>query len=223
MSTQKPFSTISFNSETFLCSVLANLKQKHILAEYAYILHKAEDDEAGEKDHFHVYMLPNKRVDTEILRAMFREFDPSNPKFPLGCLPFVASDFSNWYLYARHNVAYLKSKGQARKYSYLDSDIRASDDDWFRYEKRSIKIESLGGVSVMKRAIKRGVSWEEFFASGAVPINQVRAWRDSWFTLYEQFVEHNDGEIPKKTREKAGDEPIAGIDDRLLDDDWYKD
>lgn len=221
MSTQKPFSTISFNTEEFLFGVLSELKRKHILSEYAYILHKAEDDEAGDKDHFHVYMLPNKRVDLEELRAKFSEFDPTNPKHPLGTLPFRPSDFSNWYLYALHNPAFLKGKGQSRKFSYLDSDIRCSNDDWLRYEKKSINIEALGGVPIIKRAILRGYSWEDFVSSGAVPIQQIRSWRECWFALYEQFLRNTDGELPaKKTLDES--EPVPGLDDRLLDDEWFK-
>ena len=66
MQTCKPISTISYNSEEFLKSVLDNLVRTHVIDFYMYIKHIGEIDLFGEqeKDHIHLFLIPNKRINT---------------------------------------------------------------------------------------------------------------------------------------------------------------
>lgn len=127
MATQKPISTVSFNSESFLKEKLDNLYKQHIIQAYMYICHKGED---GDKDHIHLRIEPNKRIDPMDLNDLFLEYDPLNPR-PRACRPFRFSKEEHWFLYAVHDPQYLKIKykggEKGEKLPYKWQDIRANE------------------------------------------------------------------------------------------------
>lgn len=126
MATQKPISTISYNSEAFLREKLEAWYEAHIIQAYMYICHKGED---GDKDHIHLRIEPNKRIDPMDLQNELREFTANNPK-PLGCRPFRPSIEEDWLLYAVHDEKYLALKypdDKSEKIPYKWEDIKASD------------------------------------------------------------------------------------------------
>ena len=105
MITSKPVGTISYNTESFLISVLDRLVKSRIVCNYWYILHHGEN---GDKNHYHVRLELAKRYDTSCIRDMFDEPDPTSDK-PLGCMPFVYSDLSHWIMYVLHDDKYLRN------------------------------------------------------------------------------------------------------------------
>lgn len=130
MATQKPISSISYNTLPFFESVVHDLYNSHIICNYMYILHKGED---GDKDHIHFYLEPNRRLDPMELKSLFFEVDLKYPdKKPLGIRPFRPSKEPDWILYAVHDEQYLKLKygqferGEKLPYSYTD--IKCPDD-----------------------------------------------------------------------------------------------
>ena len=102
--TAKPISTISYNSKEFLQRKLNQLFKAHIIEDYRYICHLGED---GDKNHIHLLIYPNKRLDTVELREEFTEIDPNNEK-PLGCQPFRQSKTDHWLMYVLHDELYLR-------------------------------------------------------------------------------------------------------------------
>lgn len=106
MATQKPTSTISYNSEAFLKEKLDLWVKQHIIQTYQYICHKGED---GDKDHIHVRIEPNKKLDVMDLQEQLREFQFGKDK-PLGCRPFRPSKEEDWILYVVHDKEYLALK-----------------------------------------------------------------------------------------------------------------
>lgn len=120
--TDKPLSTISYNTEKWLKRVLDELLQEHIIQTYMYIFHKGED---GDKDHFHVRIEPNKRIDPMSIKELFIEPDPNNPK-PLNIRPWRKSKEEDWFLYVVHDKDYLAlkygggEKGEKIPYSWKD-------------------------------------------------------------------------------------------------------
>ena len=106
MATQKPISTISYNSEAFLVEKLQNLYDAHIIQAWQFITHKGED---GDKDHIHLRIEPNKRIDPMELTEMFKEYEKGKDK-PLGVRPWRQSKEEDWYLYAVHDSDYLSLK-----------------------------------------------------------------------------------------------------------------
>lgn len=123
MATQKPISTISYNSEAFLREQLEVWYSNHIIQAYQYICHKGED---GDKDHIHLRIEPNRKLDPMDLSEKLREFDPKHPTKPLCVRPWRPSKEEDWYLYVVHDADYLKlkykggDKGEKLPYEWTD-------------------------------------------------------------------------------------------------------
>lgn len=127
MATQKPISTISYNTEPFLKEKLETWLNAHIIQAYQYICHKGED---GDKDHIHLRIEPNKKLDPMDLIEQLREYQLGKDK-PLGCRPFRPSKEEDWILYAVHDEQYLKLKyggaEKGEKLPYKWQDIRVPE------------------------------------------------------------------------------------------------
>lgn len=127
MATQKPISTISYNTEPFLKEKLEIWLNAHIIQAYQYICHKGED---GDKDHIHLRIEPNKKLDPMDLIEQLREYQLGQDK-PLGCRPFRPSKEEDWILYAVHDEQYLKLKygggEKGEKLPYKWQDIRVPE------------------------------------------------------------------------------------------------
>ena len=99
----------------------------HIIQAYQYICHKGED---GDKDHIHLRIEPNKKLDPMDLLEELREYQIGNDK-PLGCRPFRPSKEEDWILYAVHDQQYLKLKygggEKGEKLPYKWQDIRVPE------------------------------------------------------------------------------------------------
>lgn len=106
MATQKPISSISYNTEAFLKEKLDAWVNAHIIQTYMYICHKGED---GDKDHIHFRIEPNKKLDPMDLEAQLREY-VGNENKPRCVRPFRPSKEEDWFLYAVHDEEYLKLK-----------------------------------------------------------------------------------------------------------------
>lgn len=128
MATQKPISTVSYNSEQFLKEKLDSWVQQHIIQCYQYICHKGED---GDKDHIHVRIEPNKKLDPMSLTESLREYDKDHPTKPLGVRPWRPSKEEDWILYAVHEPTYLRLKygdnDKGEKLPYKWTDIKANE------------------------------------------------------------------------------------------------
>lgn len=125
MATQKPSSTISYNSEAFLREKLEAWYSAHYIQAYQFIPHKGED---GDKDHIHLRIEPNKKLDLMELTDELKEYVIGNEK-PLCCLPWRPSQEEDWLLYALHDEDYLETKyveGSKEKLPYKLEDIRVS-------------------------------------------------------------------------------------------------
>lgn len=127
MATQKPISTISYNTEPFLKEKLETWLNAHIIQAYQYICHKGED---GDKDHIHLRIEPNKKLDAMDLIEQLQEYQIGKDK-PLGCRPFRPSKEEDWILYAVHDEQYLKLKygggEKGEKLPYKWQDIRVPE------------------------------------------------------------------------------------------------
>lgn len=190
MKTTKILSTISFNSFQFLAFKLDELVRNKIITFCAFIEHKGEDDEAGKKDHFHVYFEPNGRVDTDFLLDQFKEFDPTHPDLPLACLSFRPSKFIDWYLYVLHDHAYLMSKffEDNKKYHYTPDEMLTSSDTELTFRIKSSEADPKYRVyKTIIDAIERGISFASFISLYSVPVQQIYAYKTLWTELSKQY------------------------------------
>ena len=173
MNTCKPISTISYNSEDFLLSILREWHFNHIISDYIYIKHFAEDDE--KKDHFHLLLVPNTKVDTVSLQEDLRELDPNFPK-PLGCIDFCSSKVDDWILYSQHFAPYLASKLEDRKWKYLKEDFRFLDQDTFDEKYRhAFRQSDWAKQSQINTLLSEGISGSELILSGVLPLQNAPA------------------------------------------------
>lgn len=128
MATQKPISTISYNTEAFLREKLETWKKAHIIQAYMYICHKGED---GDKNHIHLRIEPNKKLDPMDLQEELVEYQIGQEK-PLRCRPFRPSSEEDWVLYVVHDKQYLDLKygggEKGEKLPYEWTDIKAPED-----------------------------------------------------------------------------------------------
>lgn len=125
--TSKPISTISYNTESFLVEKLDAWVKAHIIQTYQYIKHKGED---GDKDHIHLRIEPNKKIDPMTLSEELLEYEKGKEK-PLGCRPWRPSKEEDWILYAVHDKDYLKLKykggEKGEKLTYKWTDIKVPE------------------------------------------------------------------------------------------------
>ncbi|MBR4906597.1 MAG: hypothetical protein IKZ44_07045 [Clostridia bacterium] len=92
-------------------------------------------------------------------------------------------------MYALHDRGYLASKQQSRRFHYSASQVISSDPDDLTYKARTIDMLSVSPYAAMMDAQQQGLTWEDFFRRGAVPITQLKQWRDAWFTLLQGFTD----------------------------------
>lgn len=136
MRTAYPIATVSYNSEKWLIKTLKRLIAAGLIEYAYYIKHQGED---GDKDHFHVWLMPCKVLQTADIKALFNEPDPKHPDKPLGVLPFRKSEVKNWIQYAIHNPVYLKQHQQdldeSAKIPYDPIDVKVIGVDRVQFER----------------------------------------------------------------------------------------
>lgn len=199
--TTLPISTISFNSIEFLLVKLEELRAAKIISFWSFIHHLPEDDEGGKKEHNHLYILPARSIYTDDIKMALREFDPAHPDKPLGCISFYKSSFDHWYLYGLHDARYLALKQQSRRFHYSSEDFYCSDPDELLFKVKQIDLTAMSPYADMLDAQKNGLTWDEYFRRGTVPIPQIAQFERAWWCLsrsgtsrsYE--VDENTGEV----------------------------
>lgn len=150
--TAKPITSITYNSVPFLTDKLNALVETGRLEEYRFIEHyKDTDPNTGEvkKAHIHMWLLPNRRLDTAMLRKEFNEIDPSNT-LPLRPQPFEkCNSEGDWLLYVLHDPEYLELKGLAGqgKEPYELDEVKCTDRDLLEQVYREAKADMMGHLS----------------------------------------------------------------------------
>lgn len=206
VATSRSISSISYNSIPFLESRLKTFLDSDKLQFWAYIFHHGESlglDEGLGKDHIHLLLIPNGRIDLAQLGRMFTEFLPHEPKRPLRCMPFRVSDVSEWIMYVLHDADYLASKNLVRQYRYQLSDIVSSDDVYLG----QLYVEALQRFNndplvKLRRAAEKSLSFSDLVASGQISLGQIRNAEVMYGYLFndrvakvEQGLEMEDGMV----------------------------
>lgn len=191
MATNQPISTVSYNSEKFLLMKLNEWLNCHLISEWSYIKHIGED---GDKNHIHLRVVPNRRLDPMDLKDDLREYDPNHEK-PLGCLGFRPSKEEDWLLYVVHDSEYLRMKynsgEKGEKIPYAVDDIKTSDG--FMLENRFIRAKASlkhSSASIAKQ-LKDGKKPFDLILEGQEP-NKVNAiqqslYRNEYCILQEKY------------------------------------
>lgn len=204
MATQSPISTVSYNSELFLREKLDGLRDSHIVASYQYIRHVGED---GDKDHIHLRIVPNRRIDPMDLSELLKEPDPKNPK-PLGVMDWRPSKEEDWLLYAAHDPEYMKLKypgGQKGEKIPYDWKVIQVSDDWM-LEHAWVRAQSymLHTSPRLMAEMRSGVSQVELIERGESPFAVFSVARALYHDEYAKTV--NELELYKKRLDLLVDE-----------------
>lgn len=179
MQTTKPISTISYNTEPFLRCVLDRLIATNVIDFYSYINHIGEVDQFGEreKDHIHLFIIPNHRLNTADLDDFFLEPLPDNK--PLKCITWQTSKPDDWILYVLHDPDYLATKFETREIQYNYTDLVGSDQEDLRRKYRHAYQSS--GYARMRNLFqyaRSGGSLQDLMQIGAIPVNQINNYDD---------------------------------------------
>lgn len=172
-------STISYNTESFLRKKLDMLIKSGVVIEWFYIKHQKED--AKLKDHFHVLLNLNRRIDALTLKEYFKEIVPDNDK-PLSVIDIQTSKMDDWILYCEHFEPYLRSKGEFKEYHYSYDDFKVSDTMAFEhYYNHAHHASKWHQDFIRLKALEVGISPCEMVTQGLVPLNifsHVKAFND---------------------------------------------
>ena len=213
MRTSKPFSTISYNSESFLKSKLDEMVENGVLDFWVFIEHAPEEDE--EKSHKHVYFIPSSIIQTDYIKKHLAEYDPKKPDKPLGVTIFSSSKFDDWFLYGSHDKAYLASKGQSRKYHYVKDQFFTSDSDHFGELIRCVDRSKFVGMERVIDAVNAGMPFQEMVKLGQVPIQLINQYKYAYECIAGCEVNRNGREThtPKKKPSTVTEEKSYLIDE----------
>lgn len=171
MRTRKEIATISYNSKKYLIDRLNELLRNHVISDYILIEHTAEADE--KKDHIHLWIKPNKQIDTMDLQDHFKEIDLDHPDKPLGCIDFRASKIDEWILYCQHYDPYLASKGESREFAYTKDDFVYADEYSFEdYYYHAFKgSEWAKRYQILQQLCDKRISKVDLIKNGTVPLS----------------------------------------------------
>lgn len=198
MITKRELSSISYNTEGFLQTTLDNMIKDRIIDFWSYIKHYPEVEET--KSHIHLYFIPNNRVDTDHVKRLFEEVDPievarakkeNRNARPLGLIDIHCSKFDDWFLYALHDIPYLASKGQSKKYQYTKENIVCSNIDELQEKISRIRYGNYRRQLEIISALDIGRKPMELLRSGLIPINQYSYWEKFWERTEQQRWEEN--------------------------------
>lgn len=178
---QRWASNISYNSDNFLVSVLNDLLKEKKINFWAFINHYAEKDER--KPHKHLLILPNGRINTDILDSRFFEMDINYPDKPLRCKIWQSTRFDGAYLYMLHDEKFLLSKGLERHYHYDIYDILCSDFDFLIEMTHTINYAPFRRLDFLQEAVKKRIPFDELCKQGRIPISQYFQYRSYYQSL----------------------------------------
>lgn len=207
--TSKPISTISYNTRDFLIDKLDRLMESKKFDDYRLIFHYGED---GDKDHWHVWIQPNKRLDTGELKDVFNEVDPDKTKSkPLGVLPFRSSDPLNWIMYVIHDPLYLKSHhsdsdGDGKIEYPLTDIITPYEDQLMRDYKRALSLRKTSTQKIID-GIRSGQSATDLAYNEGLQPYEINA---VFNMIKQQNVLEQEKEALEKQRER-----YQGVIDQL--------
>lgn len=204
MLTSRPVSSIWHGSVEYLEMKLNEMVKDNVLVFWCAVKHLKEDDE--KKDHVHLFCVPNGRIRTEYLHDELTEYDMNNVK-PIKPLPFNCSKFDDWYLYCTHNIAYLASKGQSRKYHYAKNEFLTSDEDYLNEMIHTIDMSKINRTEVLSRAVENGIPFTELVTTGQIPVPLV----NQYMKVYEMMA----GNITFRADKKGHEEGQADEEDEL--------
>lgn len=195
MITKRCISTISYNTIPYITNMLNGLVKSGDVAFYCGVQHIGEllDDGTKEKDHLHIFLEPNKKINSMDLIEESKEIDPNNPDKPLKTIFWHYSDWDNWLLYCMHDTEYLRLKLQKRDYTYVFDDFFFSDlDEFFERYNSAVHSSKIADMLRLPKLLNEN-SVAELTALGYVRPEQALT-----FKAYEELLNRGKLELSHK-------------------------
>lgn len=198
MQTIRIISNISYNTIEFFESKIAELVSRRIIDWAYWAFHLADEDEL--KDHIHFVLKPSKRLETADLRDFFKEIDPNHEK-PRTCTARwqPTNSMDDWLLYAKHDPAYLASKGQYRRHHYKWDDIKATDEDALHADIAAIDMRKYLILDWLEDAARSQTPFFVLVQQGLIPIAQRSQFEFQYNALVKAIENEKQGNTGRKT------------------------
>lgn len=187
MKTSKVISTVSYNSKEFLTNFLTELFNNGNIQFWCAIYHLGEWDEDKQRDdknHFHVYIEPNERIDTTQLQKMSCEFIEGYTK-PLKCMDFRLSELDDWVWYELHDEAYLRTKFETKQYHYSREDFFTSE---FLEEDLELRLDRALHSGKISELLKKRKMLDDYSANELAYMGYVAPKEAYYMRTYEDMV-----------------------------------
>lgn len=204
MLTNGSFGFISYNSYDFLKYVLQSFIDDGILFRSAAWFHESL---GKEKDHFHVWVEPVLKVDTESIRPKFIEILDDGQQQSIAIRPKCKSDWNNAYLYGVHNSDYLLYKGIEREQVNIKSDLHIYLGD-FHVDIRQAEIWCFKNcLSPFKRLyslVESGKTLEECYDILRTPFYQFHSVSVAYRSIQKDILKHAPFDLLEINDQKKG-------------------
>ena len=214
MITSKPISTICWSHREFITYTLDTLVESNKIDFYCAIKHFAEDKELS--DHYHIFMIPSYKIDTNYIKKSFHEdllfsgvclssqggLCPCDDKqIPDNDISVISSNkptsndihliktvkhFEDWFFYALHDLDYLNSKGLEKKYHYHDTDFFYSDKATFLEIYLNLDRSKFSKIALLKTCIQKNYTFSKVCDLGLVPIQQTVSYERMYESLWRE-------------------------------------
>lgn len=197
MKTTRTISNVSYNTLPFFEKKIAELEDKRVIDWAYWIYHTAEEDE--EKDHIHFVLRPSARIDTMDLRQYFFEY-VNGQSLPLTCTKIFlpTNSMTDWLLYAVHDVSYLRSKGQWRKYHYNYTDLQSTDKDALKQDWDNINRNKFMILDFLEQAVQDNIPFYRLVQDGIVPMAQRSQYEFQYKALFSAYTAEKNRETLRK-------------------------
>lgn len=197
MQTIRVISNISYNTIEHFEIKIAELVSRRIIDWAYWVFHLADEDEL--KEHIHFVLKPSKRLETADLRDFFKEFDPTHEK-PRTCTARwqPTNSMDDWLLYAKHDPAYLASKGQYRRHHYKWEDIKATDEDALHADIAAIDMRKYLILDWLEDAARSQTPFFVLVQQGLIPIAQRSQFEFQYNALARAIENEKQGKTGRK-------------------------
>lgn len=181
------FGFISYNSREFLINVLQDFINDGVFLRCACWYHEST---GNDKNHFHCYVEPAKKIDTSCIVDKFIEFTEDGKQQSIAIRPKCKSKWVDAYLYGIHNSDYLTFKGKVREVVNIKTDMHIYLGD---FSADIIEAEMflnkycLAPYARLKELVLQGKSLEEVYIILRIPFGQLRSVKDAYIFINGQI------------------------------------
>lgn len=199
MQTSKKISNITYNTPLWLEHKLNDLKEAGFIEFWAFFVHKPEmesDHQANKKAHIHLFIKPNKRLDTMKLSRELWQYEPGNAK-PLKPTDdwHIVNSWPDWWLYGLHDSEYLKHKNIEREFHYRYEDCVTSDPETLERMVSFIDFGEVYRKEIIFQAADMGLTFKQAMARGVFGEHPYR-----FATLYSALLNDHFHEVAEAHR-----------------------